>query len=145
MAFCFVFLATDTKPSNNKLAVHSYYDNWIQRFNVHSSPKHRIVYGDKVFNDVVGRSPYYLNLPSIHAIMFAQRLDSGQRIVVLYDNGEITNFEDPYGSFLKEIGGPDQISCNASNRGIELKYESNGVRVTYWFDIPTRQIVKKYD
>lgn len=77
--------------------------------------------------------------------MFTQRLDHGQRIVVLYDNGEIANFEDRYGSFSEEIGGLDQVGCDASNLGIELKYESNGVRVTYWFDIPTRQIVKKYD
>jgi hypothetical protein len=141
----FAFWKTKAMPGNGEVVIKPYYESWTQRFNVHSSPKYRLVYEGCVFNDITGRSPYYIQIPSIHAIMFAQRMNSGQRIIVFYDDGKIINFDDVYNSFLVEIGGRDFVGCNASNLGIELKYNSNGVHDTYWFDIPTRQISKKYN
>ncbi|MEO7098801.1 MAG: hypothetical protein ABI162_05530 [Luteolibacter sp.] len=117
-----------------------YYENWWQRFNVHSSPKHRLVFQGLSFDDVKGRKPFYIKLPSIHAIMFVQNWGEGQRIVVLYEDGKSVIFKDPYGKFLEEPGGPDLLSVVSSDKGIKLEYSSELVSVIYWFDLVTLQI-----
>lgn len=131
---------------SRRSGVHEYYENWWQRFNVHSSPKHRLVFQGMTFDDVIGKGSFYVRMPSIGAVLFVQGVGggSGQRIVVLYDDGQKIYFEDPYGSFLERPGDSNLIVVSSSNKMIELRYRSELVDVTYWFDIATRQFSKKY-
>ena len=132
------FLLTPEK-NTNELTISSYYEKWWQRLNIHSSPKIRLTFRDLGFYNIIGSKPFYINLPSINAIMFVQdNHKSGQRIVILYNDVNSVIFEDPYTKFTKKIGDSN-FEVVSSEKVIELKCYSDQTYFTYWFDIPTRK------
>ncbi|WP_265594869.1 hypothetical protein [Haloferula sp. BvORR071] len=103
-------------PGDHEIKVTSYPETWFDRFNVHGSELHKLQVGKHTFKSVVGKPPYYIELPEIQAILFVQTQNhyrSSQKVVLYYFNRTTIIFDDRQALFPSFQMGDEELSISS--------------------------------